>query len=312
MKKNHKPLLVLIAFLFVASGTTGAFAQESGSAIAVGGPPQILNGEIRWKKALGTVPFVAGLSAAHSDPCSAFYVLVVTADEEQTLITYNDKLSWKPQDGAFNICKFTITVSSNTPIRVYAMMGRKSGATEQQMNLYLYGGWSGGEKIPWDYYNYGAFEGRNYYPGNLIDPQPATGNHREVVPRSRELSLSPTMPSLVKFEMVYLSNTGSNYLFSPRYKEPAPPPLKPPFITGQVILQPFLPFASAALGWDGGPDHPNAEVWLSVDNSAETLAFKQPKGGATEQRLQRGSSYSYVLKDAGKTLSKVLLIVPRY
>ena len=107
-----------------------------------------------------------------------------------------------------------------------------------------------------------------------------------------------------------------------RPSEPAPPPPKPPFITaGQVIIvQPALSFGSVYLGWDGGPDHPNVEIWVSIDNGAEIPAFsidfaqqsplwKQPKAGG-EMKLQRYRHYKYVLKDAGKTLSTVVVAVP--
>jgi hypothetical protein len=118
--------------------------------------------------------------------------------------------------------------------------------------------------------------------------------------------------------MVYILNRFGQI----RYTEPAPPPLKPPFITaGQVIIQPYVPFASVYLGWDGGPDHPNAEVWVSIDNGAEIPAFsidhapqdpvfKQPKIAAIEMKLSKGRLYKYVLKDAGKTLSTVAFAVP--
>ena len=92
---------------------------------------------------------------------------------------------------------------------------------------------------------------------------------------------------------------------------------KPPAITAsQPILQPA--FVSVYLGWDGTPDHPNAEVWVSVNGQAEIPAatlygdvFKQPKIAAFELRLQRGSGvYKYVLKDRGNTLASVVVPVP--
>jgi hypothetical protein len=107
-----------------------------------------------------------------------------------------------------------------------------------------------------------------------------------------------------------------------RIETPAPAP-KPPFITaGPVInVQPNLPFSSVFMGWDGGPDHPNVEVWVSIDNGAETPAFsidyppqhpvfKQPKVAAIEMKLSKGRSYKYILKDAGTTLSTVVFFVP--
>ena len=152
-----------------------------------------------------------------------------------------------------------------------------------------------------------------------MDPQPELGYKRGFSRDYYELTLGPIKGTFVHFEMDYISNQSGRY---PRYTEPAPPPPKPPFITaGQVIIvQPALSFGSVYLGWDGGPDHPNVEIWVSIDNGAEIPAFsidfaqqsplwKQPKAGG-EMKLQRYRHYKYVLKDAGKTLSTVVVAVP--
>lgn len=322
MRRNKTPLSTLIGFLFLVMGTAEAYAQETYSVTAVGGPPKELTGEIRWKKALGTVPFTFGLSAPHSDPCSAFHVLVVTQDDEQKLIAFDDDLTWKAKAGEFNICQFKTTVPSNTPIRVYPAMGRKNGSTEQQENLYLRGGWSGGEKIPYvpnRYgWNWGDTKGRIIYPGNLIDPQPETGYKRGFESRYRELTLARA--TFIAFEMAYIMNQFGAY---PKYTVPPPPAPKPPFITASqpIAIHPTAPLSSVSLWWDGGPDHPNVAVWLSMDNGVEIPAFsvdfaqqspiwKQPKAGG-EMKLQRYHHYKYVLKDtAGKTLSTVSFVVP--
>jgi hypothetical protein len=100
----------------------------------------------------------------------------------------------------------------------------------------------------------------------------------------------------------------------------APPPT-PPFISaGQPIIPPYMPYGIVPLWWDGGPDHPNVEVWLSMDNGAEIPAFsmdlppqadvwKQPKISIAPQ-LQRYHYYKFVLKAAGKTLSTAAFVVP--
>jgi hypothetical protein len=105
-----------------------------------------------------------------------------------------------------------------------------------------------------------------------------------------------------------------------RIATPAPP-LKPPFITaGQVInVQPNLPFASVFMGWDGGPDHPNVDVWVSIDNGVEVPAFsmdfaplspvfRQPSVPSLEMKLSKGHVYKFLLKDAGTTLSTVVTV----
>ena len=82
---------------------------------------------------------------------------------------------------------------------------------------------------------------------------------------------------------------------------------------------PNHPFGIVPLSWDGGPDHPNVEVWLSMDNGAEIPAFstehhpqssvwKQPKN-SIPLHLQRNHHYKFVLKGAGKTLSTAAFVV---
>lgn len=102
---------------------------------------------------------------------------------------------------------------------------------------------------------------------------------------------------------------------------PSPPPIPPFIIASQAIIPtPNHPFGIVPLSWDGGPDHPNVEVWLSKDNAAEIPAFsmeqgpqspvwKQPKISIALQ-LQRYHHYRFVLKDAGKTLSTAAFVVP--
>jgi hypothetical protein len=317
MKKNHKPLFVLIACLIAGFAAAGALAQESGSASAGSGPPQVLQGKIRWKKALGTVPFTAGLSAPHSDPCLAFHILVVTATQEQTLLNYTDALTWKPEEGEFNVCNFKTSAPSDLPIRVYAAIGRKDASTEQQDYLYLRGGWAGGEKVRLDSGSYPWFlKGRNVYPGNLIDPTPETGYKRGFTRDRYDVTLGRKAMYL-SFEMVYVSNRFGGY---PKYTEPAPPPPKPPYITASqpVVIQPFLPFASTFIGWDGGPDHPKAEVFVSVSGEPElsasvrlqNQAFSFATISAIEVKLERGRQYRFVLKDAGNALSTVVVVAP--
>ncbi len=94
-------------------------------------------------------------------------------------------------------------------------------------------------------------------------------------------------------------------------------PLKTPFITSsQVIIpSPYHPFAIVILGWDGGPAHPNAQVYVSVNKGPDIPAFsmdqpsgspvfKQPKIAGIEMRLPRRSGlYRYSLKAGGLTLA---------
>jgi hypothetical protein len=91
-----------------------------------------------------------------------------------------------------------------------------------------------------------------------------------------------------------------------------PPPMKVPgIIASQLVFQgPLQPQGFAVLTWDGGSDHPYAEVWVKVNNGDETFVVEQAKG-VRQVTVERGRSYEYILTDAGKTLATVSFIVPR-
>ena len=83
-----------------------------------------------------------------------------------------------------------------------------------------------------------------------------------------------------------------------------------------LIRLPNVPFASVYLGWDGGPDHPNPDVWVSVNNAPEISAallygpvLKQPRIPSVELKLQ-GGLYKFFLKDAEAILSTVTVVIP--
>jgi hypothetical protein len=64
-------------------------------------------------------------------------------------------------------------------------------------------------------------------------------------------------------------------------------------VTGQVVLT-----------WDGGKDHPYAELWVKVDDGDETFIVEQGKG-ARQVTVEPGKTYLYILSDAGKRLAAV-------
>jgi hypothetical protein len=95
-----------------------------------------------------------------------------------------------------------------------------------------------------------------------------------------------------------------------RTSEVAPsPPLKPPFIVaGNVVFPaPYVPTGLVVLQWDGGPDHPYAEVWVKVNDGDQTFVVERGKGGL-QVPVQRGMRYLYILTDAGQTLSTVRIV----
>ena len=64
-------------------------------------------------------------------------------------------------------------------------------------------------------------------------------------------------------------------------------------VTGQVVLE-----------WDGGKDHPYAELWVKVNDGDETFIVEQGKG-ARQVTVEPGKTYLYILADAGKRLATV-------
>jgi hypothetical protein len=93
---------------------------------------------------------------------------------------------------------------------------------------------------------------------------------------------------------------------------PAPPASqpKPPFVVASQVIKPspFHPTGFVILTWDAGPDHPNAEVVVKINNSPDIPVLKQAKG-SLQLPVERGRSYAYLLTDAGKTLSTVGFVV---
>ena len=84
----------------------------------------------------------------------------------------------------------------------------------------------------------------------------------------------------------------------------------PGIVASQVVFPiPFQATGFVVLTWDGGPDHPYAEVWVRVNDGDETFVVEQGKGGRQVQ-VERGRRYLYILTDAGNTLSTVSFYVP--
>ena len=69
-----------------------------------------------------------------------------------------------------------------------------------------------------------------------------------------------------------------------------------------------LPFGQTVgvtnITWDAGKDHPYAEVWVKVDDRDETKIIEQGKG-TLPASITAGSTYVYILTDAGTTLATV-------
>jgi len=65
---------------------------------------------------------------------------------------------------------------------------------------------------------------------------------------------------------------------------------------------------TVTLTWDGGPDHPYAEVWVKEGSQGiETKVVEQGKG-TRRVTVERGKNYQFILTDAGQQLAKAVVI----
>jgi len=76
-----------------------------------------------------------------------------------------------------------------------------------------------------------------------------------------------------------------------------------PMITASQVI-PTGQTGQTVLTWDGGKDHPYAEVWVKVDDGDETFVVEQGKG-SRQVTVEPGRTYLYILSDAGKRLAAV-------
>jgi hypothetical protein len=98
-----------------------------------------------------------------------------------------------------------------------------------------------------------------------------------------------------------------------RGAEPPPAEQRAPSATGvpRIAANPIVVSIPAGesegtttLAWDGGADHPYAEVWVKVDDGDETKVVEQGKGNRT-MTVKAGKTYTYILTDAGQQLATV-------
>ena len=82
---------------------------------------------------------------------------------------------------------------------------------------------------------------------------------------------------------------------------------KAPWITAapnNIALPYGIGVGQTTLIWDGGNDHPYAEVWVKVDGQDETKVLERGKG-TLPVVVVPGKTYVYILTDAGTTLATV-------
>src|SRR5215470_12302084 len=80
-----------------------------------------------------------------------------------------------------------------------------------------------------------------------------------------------------------------------------------PFIVADnnpVVVPQGQTSGTVTLEWDGGKDHPYAEVWVRVDENDETFIVEQGRGSRNE-RVELGKNYEFKLSDANVLLASV-------
>jgi len=71
-----------------------------------------------------------------------------------------------------------------------------------------------------------------------------------------------------------------------------------------IILPQGKVNGTTTLTWDGGDQHPYAEVWLKIDDNDETFVLESGKG-TKQVTIELGKSYLFKLSDSNELLSSV-------
>lgn len=128
-----------------------------------------------------------------------------------------------------------------------------------------------------------------------------------------------------KASATWSSDRGMNCIAAP----PPPPPQqsrsaaiaastpKPIHLTGGGRVIPHIPGIiaspvvsdSTTLRWDGGADHPYAEVWVKIGSADETKILEKGKG-SMPYKIEHGKRYLFILTDAGVRLATVQVVGP--
>ena len=79
-------------------------------------------------------------------------------------------------------------------------------------------------------------------------------------------------------------------------------------LSNPVVIPSGQTRGTVTLVWDGGKDHPYAEVWVRVDQNDETFIVEQGKGTRNAQ-VELGKSYEFKLSDSNVLLASVRVTV---
>ncbi len=269
----HKKVVLfatIVSAMILAGGVINLYGQES--------QLKTLLGHIRWKKAMGVQPKAPGSREPADNICAGFFVVVIAPGSEKPYqydIALEPKLVVSMPD--FYSCAFEMKVPNNVGLAVHAGMGDGLAWPKTQKTQFYYA-------QPW------------------IDAgRPVRGSGQRVfTPAVRNIRLG-NKDMQITFELVEENGASGQSPVAPA---------KDSFVAASrpVFSPPFGPTGSAVLTWDAGPEHPNAELWVSYNGSRErTLFIKQPKG-AQQVQVQRGLAYTYVLMDGRNVLATTTVV----
>ena len=81
-------------------------------------------------------------------------------------------------------------------------------------------------------------------------------------------------------------------------------------LSNPVVITPDQTSGTVTLVWDGGKNHPYAEVWVRVDQNDETFIVEQGKG-TRNAKVEFGKHYVFKLSDSNVLLASVSVTVER-
>ena len=79
-------------------------------------------------------------------------------------------------------------------------------------------------------------------------------------------------------------------------------------LSNPVVIAPSQTSGIVTLVWDGGKDHPYAEIWVRVDQNDETFIVEQGKG-TRNAKVEPGKHYVFKLSDSNVLLASVSVTV---
>lgn len=175
MKSARTLLLVFSSLLLLNSIAASAQAQGT------------VSGSIRWRKEMGVIPMGPGHSQAAAVPCGQFFVAAEDPQNGYKAVSYTDTPLKFIDDGAYYICRYTLTVPENKSLYMVAGMGGVLLLPKEDRSpYYITAPWIGGSRStpPAGYER--SFTGFKYLTLRRRGPRPAR--------------------TIVNFELVYVNN----------------------------------------------------------------------------------------------------------